>query len=181
MSTRISGLWLPLVTPFKEQLGEFRQRVDHIHAADARDRGQLQEQVAQLARLNQAVSQQAQALTNALTISSKSMGDWGEVVLRRILEDSELRAEKEYFLQKMHERLPATRVQKIINTMKRERGGKLQHESYQARMTGRTEQWDVTKRLFEFHIKRLGFNQDKGVKQTDETPTAAEPSQQALF
>jgi DNA recombination protein RmuC len=89
-----------LVTPFKEQLGEFRQRVDHIYAADTRDRGQLQEQVAQLARLNQAVSQQAQALTNALTISSKSMGDWGEVVLRRILEDSELRAEKEYCLQK---------------------------------------------------------------------------------
>jgi DNA recombination protein RmuC len=88
-----------LVTPFKEQLGEFRQRVDHIYAADTRDRGQLQEQVAHLARLNQTVSQQAQALTKALTISSKSTGDWGELVLRRILEDSELRADKEYVLQ----------------------------------------------------------------------------------
>jgi len=88
---------------------------------------------------------------------------------------------EEYFVAKMRERLPETRVNKIINTTKRERGGKLQHESYKARMTGRTEQWDVTKRLFEFHVKRLGFNQDKGVKQTDETPTAAEPSQQALF
>ena len=88
-----------LVTPFKQQLGEFRQRVDHIYAADTRDRGQLQEQVAQLARLNQTVSQQAQALTKALTISAKSTGDWGEMVLRRILEDSELRADKEYVLQ----------------------------------------------------------------------------------
>ena len=88
---------------------------------------------------------------------------------------------EEYFVAKMRERLSETRVNKIINTMKRERGGKLQHESYKARMTGRTEQWDVTQRLFEFHVKRLGFNQDKGVKQADEAPTAIEPVQERLF
>ena len=88
---------------------------------------------------------------------------------------------EDYFVSKMHERLPATRVQKILNTMKRERGGKLQHESYKARMTGRTEQWEVTRKLFEFHIRRLGFNQDKGVKQPDEPTVPIEPIQQGLF
>jgi DNA repair photolyase len=88
---------------------------------------------------------------------------------------------EEYFVAKMTERLPATRVAKITNTMKRERGGKLQHESYKARMTGRTEQWEVTQKLFEFHIRRLGFNQDKGVKQPDDRPTFVEPTQQRLW
>jgi hypothetical protein len=81
----------------------------------------------------------------------------------------------------MNERLPETRVNKIINTMKRERGGKLQHESYKARMTGRTEQWDVTTRLFEFHVKRLRFNHDKGVQEPDESEPSVEPIQRALF
>jgi len=81
----------------------------------------------------------------------------------------------------MNERLPDTRVKKILNTMKRERGGKLQHESYKARMTGRTEQWEVTQKLFEFHIRRLGFNQDKDVKQPEDVPQSAEVQQPRLF
>ena len=88
---------------------------------------------------------------------------------------------EEYFVAKMNERLPATRVAKIINTMMRERGGKLQHESYRARMTGRTEQWDATERLFQFHARRLGFNQDKAVKEADETQEQAGVRQQRLF
>lgn len=85
---------------------------------------------------------------------------------------------EEYFVQKMHERLPPTRVAKIINTMKRERGGTLQHRTYKERSTGITEQWQVTKKLFEFHAKRLGFREH-------EEPVEAEPdnvvSQQSLF
>jgi len=88
-----------VVAPFKEQLGEFRQRVDSIYAQDSKERTQLQEQVAQLARLNQTVSQRAEDLTRALTLSSKSTGDWGEIVLQRILEDSGLREGKEYVVQ----------------------------------------------------------------------------------
>lgn len=65
---------------------------------------------------------------------------------------------EEYFVQKMHERLPPTRVVKIINTMKRERGGSLRHKTYKERSTGSTEQWEVTKKLFDFHANRLGFN-----------------------
>ncbi len=88
-----------VVGPFKEQLTEFRTRVDHIYAAENRERGQLVQQITQLTSLNQAVSRQAEQLTNALTISSKATGDWGETILEKILQDSGLRAGREYELQ----------------------------------------------------------------------------------
>ena len=85
---------------------------------------------------------------------------------------------EQYFVQKMHERLSPTAVSKIINTIKRERGGSLRHGSYKERGVGKTEQWAVTKRLFDFHVHRLGFRQR-------ETPQVVEdltvPVQQGLF
>ena len=80
----------------------------------------------------------------------------------------------------MHERLSPTRVTKIINTMKRERGGTLRHATYKDRMTGKTEQWEMTEKLFAFHAKRLGFNQQP---QNVDVVTVVEPqpTQQRLF
>ncbi len=89
---------------------------------------------------------------------------------------------EQYFVQKMHERLSPTRVAKIINTMKRERGGKLRHNTFAERSVGKTEQWEVTRKLFDFHAKRLGF---RGHESEDASatvsPVAAEPMQQRLF
>jgi DNA repair photolyase len=83
-----------------------------------------------------------------------------------------------YFVQKMHERLPATRVAKIINTMKRERGGTLRHRTYKERSIGKTEQWEVTTKLFEFHARRLGF---RGHETPAEAEKPAMPVQRSLF
>jgi len=88
-----------VVTPFKEQLAEFRQRVDHIYSADTKERSTLKEQIAQLTSMNQAMSAQAQRLANALTVTSKATGDWGETILEKILEDSGLRKGHEYDVQ----------------------------------------------------------------------------------
>ncbi len=88
-----------VVAPFKEQLAIFRDRVDHIYEAETRDRVSLKEQIVQLTTLNQAVSLEAKRLTSALTVTSKSTGDWGETILAKILEDSGLREGKEYKLQ----------------------------------------------------------------------------------
>ena len=85
---------------------------------------------------------------------------------------------EEYFVQKMHERLPSTRVTKIINTMKRERGGSLRHRTYKDRSVGKTEQWEVTRKLFDFHVRRLGFKQHE---KPAEPEVAAMPLQQRLF
>lgn len=88
-----------IIAPFKEQLAEFRQRVDHIYASENKERGELRQQIEHLTNLNQNVSLQAERLTNALTVTSKSTGDWGETILQKILEDSGLREGKEYRLQ----------------------------------------------------------------------------------
>ena len=88
-----------VVAPFKEQLAEFRQRVDAIYAADTSERGALKAQIQQLTTMNQAMSLQAEKLATALTVTSKSVGDWGETILEKILEDSGLRRGHEYELQ----------------------------------------------------------------------------------
>ena len=85
---------------------------------------------------------------------------------------------EDYFVQKMHERLSPTRVTRIINTIKRERGGTLRHNTYKERSTGKTEQWDVTKKLFEYHSKRLGFRQHEAPA---EEVAPAMPAQPSLF
>ena len=78
----------------------------------------------------------------------------------------------------MHERLSPTRVVKITNTIMRERGGTLRHKTYKERSVGKTEQWEVTTKLFEFHVRRLGFNQREKV---EVEVAAAAPTQQRLF
>lgn len=85
---------------------------------------------------------------------------------------------EEYFVRQMEERLPPTRVTKIINTIKRERGGTLRHATYKDRSVGKTEQWDVTQKLFDFHVRRLGFHQHE--KLAEPEPIDA-PVQQRLF
>ncbi len=87
---------------------------------------------------------------------------------------------EEYFVKKMDERLSPTRVAKITNTMKRERGGSLRHKTYKERGVGKTEQWEVTTKLFAFHANRLGFNQRKESVEP-EIAVAAPPTQQRLF
>ena len=85
---------------------------------------------------------------------------------------------EEYFVQKMHERLSPTAVSKIINAIKRERGGTLRHLTYKDRSRGKTEQWEMTKKLFEFHTKRLGFNVRD--RETEKVPLP-QPAQRSLF
>ena len=88
-----------IVAPFKEKLEEFRKRVDEIHSIEATARGQLDEKIVSLTNLNRTVSDQAERLVKALTVSSKSSGDWGETILEKILEDSGLRKDRDYKLQ----------------------------------------------------------------------------------
>lgn len=86
---------------------------------------------------------------------------------------------EEYFVAKMHERLSPTAVTKILNAMKRERGGQLQHRTFKERSTGRTEQWEMTRKLWDFHTRRLGFREHETIAES-ETPTPI-PAQQSLF
>ena len=66
----------------------------------------------------------------------------------------------------MDERLSPTAAKKVINAMMRERGGTLRHRSYQERGVGKTEQWNVTEKLFDFHARRLGFRGHEEVSES---------------
>nr|WP_246481155.1 DNA recombination protein RmuC [Motiliproteus sediminis] len=88
-----------LLRPLREQLGEFRRRVDDVYDKEAKDRRGLQEQVEQLKQLNLRMSQDAVNLTNALKGENKTQGNWGEVILERVLAESGLRRGHEYEVQ----------------------------------------------------------------------------------
>jgi len=85
--------------PLKQQLGEFRQRVDEIYDKDSKERVFLAHELSSLKQLNQQMTQEAINLTRALKGESKTQGNWGEVILEKVLEDSGLRKGHEYELQ----------------------------------------------------------------------------------
>ena len=83
---------------------------------------------------------------------------------------------EEYFVQKLYEKIP-TKADKILNILKRERGGRLRHKTF-AERSGKTEQWQTAVKLFELHFKRLGFEQFEKTETPAEKPL---PVQQKLF
>jgi len=85
-----------VLKPMREQLGEFRKRVDEVHLNDAKDRASLREHLSQLEGLNRQMSADALNLTHALKGESKAQGNWGEMILERILETSGLREGHEF-------------------------------------------------------------------------------------
>lgn len=85
-----------LLKPFREQLSDFRRRVDHIHSEDTRLQATLGEQIRSLHDLNQQMHQDARNLTSALKGQTKVQGNWGEMILERILEESGLTRGREY-------------------------------------------------------------------------------------
>jgi len=85
-----------VLKPIREQLGDFRKRVDEVHLNDAKDRASLKEHLSHLERLNRQMSEDALGLTQALKGESKAQGNWGEMILERILETSGLREGHEF-------------------------------------------------------------------------------------
>ncbi len=85
-----------ILHPFKEQLGEFRKRVDHVYDIENRDRVSLLNEIKGLKTLNQQITEEASNLTQALKGDRKAQGNWGEVILERVLEASGLQKGREY-------------------------------------------------------------------------------------
>lgn len=100
-----------LLEPLKARIQEFQGKVEEVYFQDGKDRASLAEQVRQLMELNQALSQDAKNLTSALKGSSKTRGNWGELVLERVLESSGLRNGEEYVVQSSHAREDGSRAQ----------------------------------------------------------------------
>ena len=88
-----------LLKPLQEKLTDFRKQVDDTYQSEARERFALKQEVEKLAGLNLRMTDETRALTNALKGESKTQGDWGELVLETILENSGLRKGEEYLVQ----------------------------------------------------------------------------------
>ena len=88
-----------LLDPLRTQLHEFKGKVEEVYVKEGQERFALTEQVRQLMELNKTLSRDATNLTNALKGSAKTQGNWGELILERVLEASGLRKGHEYHVQ----------------------------------------------------------------------------------
>lgn len=90
--TQLDGL----LTPFRDQLGDFRKKVDDMHLDEVKDRASLRQEIQSLRQQTQQINQEAINLTRALKGDKKVQGAWGEMILERVLERSGLRRGIEY-------------------------------------------------------------------------------------
>jgi len=89
-----------LLQPLQEQLRLFQKRIDDIQVNDVRERSSLKSEIQHLRELNQQINKEAINLTRALRGDKKRQGNWGELVLERVLEKSGLRKGEEYSVQR---------------------------------------------------------------------------------
>ena len=88
-----------ILVPLKEKIDKFEKKVEDTYQKGLVEQTQLLGAIENLHKLNIQISQEANNLTRALKSDSKKMGNWGEMILDRILEQSGLEKGKEYFTQ----------------------------------------------------------------------------------
>lgn len=88
-----------LLKPFREQIEAFSKQSRDMFVHDAKERQSIKDELVNLKTLNERLSQDALNLTQALKGENKTQGNWGEIVLERVLEESGLREGHEYIVQ----------------------------------------------------------------------------------
>lgn len=84
------------IEPLREQLKEFRKKVEDVYEKENAERNKLVGQIGELQKQTQKISNDAVNLARALKGDNKAQGNWGEVILERLLEDSGLQKGREY-------------------------------------------------------------------------------------
>ena len=104
---RISGTFMEqnkvkmddMLKPLSEKIDNFRSSVQQSLVAETAQRTELKNELQRLLLLNQTLSKEANNLTNALKADTKKQGNWGEMILERVLEASGLEKGVHYFTQ----------------------------------------------------------------------------------
>lgn len=91
-----------VLQPLHRQLAEFKQKVEEVYEKEAKQRFSLEREIRQLHDLNQQMSKEAHQLTTALRGQAKTQGNWGEVILENVLENSGLTRDHEYLVQQSY-------------------------------------------------------------------------------
>lgn len=85
-----------LIKPLREHIGRFEKQVRETYDAEAKQRSALSEQIRLLEQSNRAIAEDATELTQALKGESKTQGNWGEMILETVLEQSGLQKGMHY-------------------------------------------------------------------------------------
>jgi DNA recombination protein RmuC len=88
-----------MLNPLKEKIDKFETRVKETHEERIREHQSLKEQIVQLQTLNKTIGDEARNLTSALKGQTKTQGNWGELILEKILMRSGLTKGREYEMQ----------------------------------------------------------------------------------
>lgn len=88
-----------LLNPLKEDINKFKEKVEATHTEETKQRTSLEERIKGLIEQTNKVSNEANNLATALKGKAQKRGNWGEMILERILESSGLTKDREYFVQ----------------------------------------------------------------------------------
>jgi DNA recombination protein RmuC len=88
-----------LLNPLRQQIEDFRKKVEEAQSDSKTGVTRLETLIGSLGNLNQALTEEARNLTTALRGSSKAQGDWGEFILRDLLDKAGLREGEQYVFQ----------------------------------------------------------------------------------
>lgn len=99
-----------ILNPLEEKIKTFEKKVEDTQKESISMHSALKEQLLGLKDLNQQMAKEATNLTRALKGDSKTQGNWGELVLERVLEKSGLEKDREYFVQQNFQREDGSRV-----------------------------------------------------------------------
>lgn len=88
-----------ILNPLKEKIKDFEEKVEKAYKTETAERNSLKGQIDTLMNLNKQISEEANNLARALKGDNKAQGNWGEVILEKILESSGLKKDNEYKLQ----------------------------------------------------------------------------------
>jgi len=91
-----------ILKPLSDNIESFKKKVEETYDKESKERFSLGDRVKELLELNQKISKEATDLTRALKGDSKKQGNWGEVILERILEKSGLEKGREYSTQESY-------------------------------------------------------------------------------
>jgi DNA recombination protein RmuC len=89
-----------ILNPLQEKIKLFEDKVDKTHKESIDYHAALRQQIIGLKELNEQMSKEAINLTKALKGDSKTQGNWGELILEKVLEKSGLEKDREYVLEK---------------------------------------------------------------------------------
>lgn len=88
------------LTPFDEQLEDYREFIAKVREQDIKERQSVREQIGQMLQASQNIQKETHQLSQALSSDVKFQGDWGEMILEKVLELAGLQKGREFLVQK---------------------------------------------------------------------------------